>query len=153
MDAWIAKHGRGFMPADEDADKAHARMEAGECAFVRFIRVRDPVAHRRYWKLMTLCAENCERIELERGQWMPIRNKDDVHAAIKLCTGFYDPIFDAFGSVIAKIPKSTSFADMTKDEWASYWPRVLDVVQEKVMPGVDIPEVEYEIQKCMGLAA
>ena len=153
MKGYLAKHSSGFLPADEDMEAAHRRLDIGECAYVKFIRVRDPVAHRRYWKLMTVCAENCERIELELGQWMTVRNKDDVHTAVKLCTGHFDPIFDAHGAVIAKLPKSTGFEAMTADEWAAYWPRVLDVVQEKVMPGVEIPEIEHEMLKLMGMAA
>lgn len=153
MSGYLAKHGRGFLPTDDETEAVHRRLEVGECAYVKFIRVRDPVAHRRYWKLMTVCAENCERIELEPGEWMTVRNKNDVHTAIKLCTGHYDPIFDAHGAVIAKVPKSTDFETMTEDEWADYWPRVLDVVQEKVMPGVDLPEVEHEMLKLMGMAA
>jgi len=153
MRGYLAKHGRGFLPADEDVEAVHRRLDIGECAYVKFIRVRDPVSHRRYWKLMTVCAQNCERIEIDPGQWMPVRSKEDVHTAIKLCTGFYDPIFDAGGAVIAKIPKSTGFESMTEDEWREYWPRILDVVQEKVMPGVEIPEVELELMKLMGMAA
>jgi hypothetical protein len=41
---------------------------------------------------------------------------------------------------------------MTADEWLAYWPKVLDVVQERIIPGIKIAEVEYELQKCKGWA-
>lgn len=149
----IFKFGKGFMPASDDAQRVHARMVPGEIAWVKTLRIRDPVAHRRYWQLMTLCADNCERIELPYGGIMHIHNKNDVHTAIKLCTGLCDTIFDANGAPVFQIPKSTSYEDMTADEWEEYWPRILDVVQERILPGVSILEVQLEIMKCMRLAA
>lgn len=73
--------------------------------------------------------------------------------AIKLCTDLYISIFDADGVVVANIPKSTSFDEMTADEWLEYWPRVLDVVQQRILPGVKLSAVALEIEKCMGVAA
>lgn len=148
----IFKHGKGFLPASEDAQRVHSRMVPGEIAWVKMLRIRDPVSHRRYWALMGLCADNCEQIELPYGGVMRIHNKDDVHTAIKLCTGLVDTIFDAFGKPAFQIPKSTSYEDMTADDWAEYWPKVLQVIQDSILPGVSIPEVETEIQKCMGWA-
>jgi hypothetical protein len=42
---------------------------------------------------------------------------------------------------------------MTHHEWKEYWPRVLDVVQERIMPGVSMPHVKDEIDSLMGMAA
>lgn len=146
------RRGQGWLPASDDALKVRDRMEQGEIGWFKPIRVRDLTAHRRYWKLLTMCAENCERIELPYGGFMQIHSKDDVHTAIKICTGHVTWLLDAFGKPAFAYPKSTDFENMTADEWAEYWPKVLDVVQERVMPGIQIPEVEYELQKCMGWA-
>lgn len=152
MNIQLYKRGRGFLPASEEALKAHARMEDGEIGVFKVCAVRDPVAHGRYWALMTLCATNCERIELPYNAVMLIHNKNDVHTAIKLCTGHCDTIFDRFNLPVYQVTKSTDFASMTKDEWDAYWPRVLDVIQERILPGVSIPEVRLEIERCMGMA-
>lgn len=148
----LYRRGQGFLPASDEAESVRNRMTQGEICWVKVLRVRDPKSHRRYWQLMTLCAENCERIELPYGGVMMINNKNDVHTAIKLCTGLVDTIFDAFGKPAFQIPKSTSYEEMTEDEWAEYWPRVLDVVQAQILPGVSIPEINLNIQKCMGWA-
>jgi len=144
------RRGQGWLPASDDAIKVRDRMEQGEIGWFKPIRVRDLTEHRRYWKLLTMCADNCERIELPYGGFMEIRSKDDVHTAIKICTGHVTWILDAFGKPVFAYPKSTDFESMTADEWAEYWAKVLDVVQERVMPGIQIPEIEYEIQRCMG---
>jgi hypothetical protein len=149
----LFKHGKGFLPASEDAEAVLKRMSPGEITWVNVLRIRDPIAHRRYWQLCTLAALNCERIELPYGAVMLIHNKNDVHTAIKLCTGHCDTIFDAMGKPAFQIPKSTSYENMTADEWNEWWPRVLDVVYQRILPGVSIPEVELEILKCMGMAA
>ena len=143
----------GLLPADEGALKIVTGMAEGEALPFRAMRVRDPIEHRRYWALMTLCAENCERIELPQGGTMLVHSKDDVHTAIKLCTGYYDTIFDAHQKPVAFIPKSTSFEEMTGDEWIEYWPRVTEVICDRIMPSVQLIEVEQELMKCMRLAA
>lgn len=149
----LYKRGRGFLPASDEAEAVHKRMTQGEIAWFKPVRVRDPVAFRRYWATMTLCAQNCERIDLPYGGVMLVKSKEDVHTAIKLCTGLCDTIFDAFGKPVYQVAKSTSFEEMTADEWEEYWPKVVQEVVDRVLPGVEWPEMELEIQKCMRIAA
>lgn len=149
----LYKMGRGFVPASPEAEAVHTRMGPYEVAWFKVLRIREPKEHRRYWALMTLCAEHCERIELPYGGVMLVHSKDDVHTAMKLCTGYCDTIFDTFGKPAFQIPKSTAFEEMTADEWAEYWPKVTQQVCERILPGVSLPEVELELLKCMRLAA
>jgi hypothetical protein len=148
----LYRRGKGWLPASEDAEKVLQRMDQGEICWVKPIRVRDPDSHRRYWKLMQMCADNCEQIELPNGAVMRIHSKDDVHTAIKFCSGHVTTILDASGNAAFQIPKSTDYESMTKDEWDRYWPSVIQVVMERVMPGIERPEIEFELQRCMGLA-
>jgi hypothetical protein len=148
----LYRRGKGWLPASEDAEKVLQRMDQGEICWVKPLRIRDLKSHRRYWQLMTMCADNCEQIELPHGGFMQIHSKDDVHTAIKLCTGLVTTIFDAEGKPAFQVPKSTDYENMTADEWLAYWPKVLDVVQERIIPGIQIAEVEHELQKCMGWA-
>ena len=46
-----------------------------------------------------------------------------------------------------RVPKSTSFDDMTPDEWAAYWPRVLDAVHQRVLPTVGSEFLMEELQR------
>jgi hypothetical protein len=149
----LYKMGQGFLPASEEAERVHARMSPGELAWVKVLRIRDPISHRRYWRLMTMCAENCERIELPYNSVMLVKNKHDVHTAVKLCAGLCDTIFDAFGKPAFQIPWSTDFDSMTADEWGDFLPRAHDVVMERILPGVTLPQIAHEMQRCMGIAA
>jgi hypothetical protein len=151
----LFKRGRGFLPAGPESEDYHAKMEFGEFIICKVLGVRDVPSFRRYWKLMTVCAANCECIELPYSAVMFVQNKRHVHTAIKLCTGYCDTIFDNFGAPAYQIPKSTDFESMTQEEWKEYWPRVLDVVQERIMPGVSMPLVIEDIERLslMGMAA
>lgn len=167
MKVELYRRGKGWLPASEDAENVLKRMEQGEIGWFKPLRVRDLKSHRRYWQLMTMCADNCEQIELPCGGVMDIHSKDDVHTAIKLCTGHVTTVavpvrklacpmgkpcvLEMPGGLVL-IPKSTNYESMTADEWAEYWPMVTDAVQRYVMPGIEIPEVEMELQKCMGWA-
>jgi len=149
----LYRRGEGFLPASEDAIKLRDRLEPGTIVWFKPLRVRCPRDLRRYWALMTMCAENCERIEMPYGGVMLIQCKEDVSDAVKLCTGHCTTIFDVGGKPVYQIPKSISFANMEQTEWEEYWPKVVDVVMERVMPGVSEADIELELLKCMRLAA
>jgi len=150
----IYKHGKGFLPTGDDADKVHQRMSPGELVWVEVLRVRDIVMHRRYWKLMTLCAENCERIVTKDGKVIEIRDKDDMHRAMKLLTGHCDYVYDAVTNApLLAIPKPTNFEELDQDEWQEYWKKVTVAMTTHILPGVTEPTVEFELLKCAGLAS
>jgi len=52
-----------------------------------------------------------------------------------------------------RLLKSTAFDEMSGDEWAVFWKKVLDAVHQKFLPLVDMDEVELEILRCLGEAA
>lgn len=149
----LFRRGKGWLPASEPAQRVLGRMTEGEIGWFKTLRVRSLVDHRRYWGLMRLCAHHCERIELPYGGAMEIHNEDDVHTAIKICVGHVTWVLDAFGKPTFAIPKSTDYESMDADDWAEYWPGVVQTIMERVMPGVSMPEVELELLKCMRLAA
>lgn len=157
MKVWFARHGDSLVSTDEDSLRVIRRLGEGECQLFERKAVRDPVAHRRYWGLMRLIAHNVDRIEIDRlgGQpvFMRVFNKQNAHTAMKLCTGLYETLPIGGTDYAVRVPLSTDFESMTPDEWLAYWPRVMDVIHEKVLPGVEIPEANLEILKCMGHAA
>jgi len=149
----LYRRGQGWLPANDDAIKVRDRMDQGEIAWFKPLRVRCPKDLRRYWALMTMCADNCERIEMPHGGVMLIQSKEDVSDAVKICSGHCTTIFDMDGKPVYQIPKSISFENMEQNEWDQFWPKVVDVVMERVMPGISLPDIELELLKCMRLAA
>ncbi len=157
MKIWLARQHNSLIATDEDGLRVIHRLGEGECQCFNRVTVRDPVAHRRYWGLMTMIGHHVDRIEIDRIRkepvYMPIFNKDNAHTAMKLCTGHYDTLPVGGTHYAVRVPKSTNFEDMSSDEWLAYFPRVMDVVCSKVFPEVEIPEVQTEMLKCMGMAA
>lgn len=149
----LYRRGQGWLPASDDAIKVRDRMQQGEIAWFKPLRVRCPKELRRYWALMGLCLDNCERIDMPYGGVMLVKSKEDIHEAVKLCAGYCTTIFDAQGKPVFQIPKSISFEEMEQSEWEQYWPKAVDVVLQRILPGVTSEAVELELLKCMRLAA
>ena len=110
-------------------------------------KVNTSAWRRRYWVLMGMLAENVEQVELEPGLvWDLKKDKDRAHTAMKYITGLYDS-FALEAGVIVRLLKSTAEDRMTPEEWATYWPKVLDAVHQRFLHSVGIPEVEAEIAR------
>lgn len=141
---WFARSGHSLIATDDDSQKVIERLGDGECKAFKPIGVRDPIEHRRYWVTMTLVGKHCRRIEIDRlGKqpvYMRIHCKEDAHTAMKLCTGLYDTLPVGGTDYAIRVPKSTDFERMTPEEWAAYWPKVIDVLVEKAAPEFDNDE-------------
>lgn len=152
-EVWFARTDDTLISTDEDSLKVIRRMEPGECKAFRVIGVRDSVAHRRYWVMCNETAKNVKRIEIDRvgGQpvFMRIFTKEDVHTAMKLCTGLYDVLPVGGTDYAIRVPRSTDFERMTPEEWALYWPRVLEVLLDKVAPDIEIPEARDDMLRSL----
>jgi hypothetical protein len=145
--AWLERTPFGCKPADDDSAAVLKRIPLGTTfeADVITKKSRSGAWHRRYWLLMSMLASHVEAVEIEPGVVMPIRSAEDAHAAIKYATGLYDQYVLETG--IVRVLKSTAFDKMDADQWAAYYPRVLDAVHQKFLPGVALLEVEAEIAR------
>lgn len=147
MKAWLERTPFGCRPADDDSAAVLKRIPLGTTfeADVITRKSRSGAWHRRYWLLMSMLASHVESVEIEPGVCLPIRSAEDAHTALKYMTGLFDQ-FAIEGGVV-RLLKSTAFDKMDADQWAAYWPRVLDAVHTKFLPGVSLPEVEQEIAR------
>jgi hypothetical protein len=150
-EVWFARRGESLIATDEDSRKVIHRLDEGECQCFKRIGVRDPVMHRRYWAMMSQTAKHVRRIEIDRlaGQpvYMPIFTSYNAHTAMKLCTGLYDTLPVGGSDYAVRVPHSTNFESMTPDEWLLYWPQVLEVLNEKVTPYIEIPEARDDMMR------
>ena len=142
---WFTRTLTGCAPADADCEAALKRYPLGSTfpMDIATRKTRSSKWNARYHVLCTLIAHHVERIEVEPGGFMEIHGKDDVHTAFKYMVGLYDSIVTRGG--IIRIVKSTAFDEMNADEFAEYWRKVMDVVHQKILPGVDSGTIENEI--------
>lgn len=148
-EVWLARVNDALIATDEDGRKVIHRLSPGECKAFKPVGVRDPLSHRRYWAMCTQTAKWVRRIEIDQQDgkpvYMPIHNKNHAHTAFKLCTGLYDVLPVEGTDYAIRVPHSTSFEEMTPEQWLEYWPKVLDVLLEKVAPEIEVPEARSEM--------
>jgi hypothetical protein len=147
MRTWITKTLSGWIAADGESQRVLNKFPLGTTieADVKTRQSRSGPWHRRYWLLMSRLAENVDRIDIRDlhdtdGEPMmyPVHCAEDVHTALKYITGHcHKHVFETpAGRLTHRVPKPTNFDEMTPDEWAAYWPRVLDAVHQRVLPSV-----------------
>ena len=148
MEVWLTKTLAGLQPADDEARKALDKHALGSTfpADVPVRVTRSGAWHKRYWVLCQMLADNLDSVEVEPGMILPIRNKEDVHVALKYATGLYDQYVIQGGGIV-RVVKSTAFDAMTPDAWAVYWSKVLDAVHNKFLPNVERATVENELAR------
>jgi hypothetical protein len=148
MEAWVTRTVAGIAPADEEARKAFDKHVVGS-TFPIDVPVRNTRSlrwHRMYWSVMNMLGSNLEKVEVEPGLVLPIRNKDDAHLAMKFATGLFDSYVLEGGGVV-RLVKSTAFDAMTADEWAAHWPKIMDAIEQVFLPGIDSAALRDEIRK------
>ncbi len=147
MKIWLDRTPFGCKPSDAESEAVLKRIPIGTTfeADVITRKSRSTQWNRRYWLLMSMLASNLDHVEVEPGVVLRITDSESAHVAMKYATGLYDQYVLEAGMV--RIIKSIAFERMDADEWAAYWPRVLDAVHEKFLPGVEIPAMEDEIAR------
>lgn len=122
MKVWIAKHGRGWLPADAEAETVHARMGIGECALAEIIRPRSIKWHRMYFGICRTIGQNQE----------PTRSEASIDAELRVRAGHYEAMYVDGHEV--RVPKRIAFHALTHDEWAQLWPSIEQAICEAFGP-------------------
>jgi hypothetical protein len=127
----------GLAPADETTAERIRRWNVGELmqADIKLRSGRSNAWHRRYWALCSLVHQNSE----------DFKSAQEVHLWLKLeCGHTKDMLLRSTGEIV-KVADSIAFDKMDATAWAAYWQRVVAVVHEHVLPGIDIASLENEI--------
>lgn len=78
---------------------------------------------------------------------------EQVHQFLKIRAGHCDSIVSKATGEIYLVAKSINFDALDDVEFWPIYQRMLDVVAEDILPGIDIDAVKYEIEKLCGVAA
>lgn len=109
MKIWLAKHGRGFVPTDDDGRRIHARMGAGECAEFTILRPRSVRWHRMYFGICRQIGENQD----------PPRDESSIDYELRIAAGHFEILWVDGHEV--RVPKRIAFEKLSHDEWAELW--------------------------------
>lgn len=118
MNGYLAKKGRGFMPADEEAARFHVRMVEGECVYTKFVRVRSLPWHKMYFGICREIGKNQD----------PQRSEASIDGELRIRAGHFDS-FQVDGHD-CRMPRRIAFDQLTADEWAELWPSLELAIRE-----------------------
>ncbi len=133
MKAVVVSTARGIVgatPTDETAwRKFKARIlklkaRPGEWLRVEFSAPRNLKHHRKLFALLQLIAENSETYD----------TVDKALVALKLCTGYADPLIHPETGEVLLIPRSISFESMGQDDFEVWYAQALDAVCAHIVP-------------------
>lgn len=120
---WLVKRGKGWLPADEEADTLHAKMNIAECAEFRVVRPRSVPWHRMYFALCRTIGRNQD----------PPRDEDSIDMEIRVLSGHYD-VLPMGGGYEVRVPKRIAFEKMEADAWAAYFQKAEVAIAERFGP-------------------
>ena len=133
----------GFAADDEASADAMRGYKVGDVYRANVVKPRNIKNHRRYWALINLVYQNTDAY----------KSADQLHQHLKILAGHCSPVVSKATGETWWIPESISFGSMDEIQFQDFWRRVILVVQEHILPGVDVDAVQYEIEKLVGLAA
>lgn len=128
-------HLGSLVPADAEAQAALAKLK-GKTVLVEIRQARNPRQHRLYWALMSLIHEHQERYA----------TVEQLSNMVKCAVGWCDEIELKDGRVMAT-PKSISFANMKQADFDPFLNKVITLVCERILPGVQEEDLRRRIEE------
>jgi hypothetical protein len=129
----------GFVPADDHAELFWRSCGMGEIVAMEARKPRNLKWHRKYWKLMSVIAENSDVLE----------TAEQVHLFVKACLGFGDWVHVPGASKPLFFERSTAFGKMSADDWADYYDKAVGVICRHIMPGMLCDDLKQEIEELL----
>lgn len=134
MKVFLRKNLRGFEPADEDAIEALRKIKRGEVVRVELRRPRSHPQHNLAMAVLKLAFNNQDKY----------KRFDDLLIEVKLKCGHYREHITTKGKVIY-VPKSIAFESMPQDDFNVFFEKMIDVVLDDILPGVDEGDFREEV--------
>ena len=119
MRIWLSKHGRGFLPTDDEGKAIHARMGAGECAEFTILRPRSIQWHRMYFGICREIGKNQD----------PQRDESSIDYELRVLSGHFEALWVDGHEV--RVPKRIAFHQLTHDEWVELWKSIEVAIVER----------------------
>jgi hypothetical protein len=134
----------GWSPVDDESIRVSRRWSAGETVVVDLKKPRNYKSLKRYWKLCEVVLSSSK----------DFKSKDQVHQFLKIRSGHATVIVAKSTGEVYLLADSIDYDSIEDEaEFQEIWRRVIDVVCEDILPGIDRNELEYEVLKLCGLAS
>jgi hypothetical protein len=131
----LARRGDTLAPVDEADREIIYRLREGEPVRVEIKARRNVRRHRLYWGLMRILVQNTEI-------WP---SEEAASDSIKIAVGHVEQIVNPLTGEIHLRPKSIAFERMEEAEFCRFLDRVIYVITERLIPGLDASDLRREV--------
>lgn len=120
----------GYIPADDDARKQHAKMKFGQFVGARIARNRSVRQQRLYWKVLASVVKVAGEYD----------TPEALHNALKVATNRIE-ICRLLNGRLVKIPMSTAFDEMNQEAFQSYMDEAMRLISVELMGGMSPEDI------------
>ncbi len=132
---------RGSTPADHDAWMKFKRrldsMQPGSWLRLEWVRPRHGAHHRKLFALLALVADNSETYD----------TTEKALVAVKLVTGYADPVIDPITGELIQVPRSIAYESMEQDDFDRFYEAAIDGVLRHILPQLDRETADYLLEQ------
>jgi len=132
---------RGSTPADQDAWAKFRRrletMKPGTWVRMEWARPRNGQHHRKLFALLQLVAENSETYD----------TPEKALVAVKLVTGYADPVIDPITGELIQVPRSIAYESMEQDDFDRFYEAAIDGVLRHILPQLDRETADHLLEQ------
>lgn len=132
----------GWVNADDASAELAKRFIFQEVYRAEIVKPRSLKSLGRYWVLVQMILDNSDMFSSKR----------QLHDYLKIRAGHCTHIVALSTGETYAVADSIDFDTIDEGEFQEVWRRITDVVIADILPGITLPEIEYEIQKITGLA-
>lgn len=137
-DVLLMKNLNRLEAAEPSTADIISAMRQGEILTGTIRRARNPRHHAKMFALLNAIFESQSRYP----------SLYALLVAIKVWTGHYDCSMIDGREII--VPKSISFANMDQTEFESFYNHVVNVVLERILPGINKSDLERRVNEILG---
>lgn len=132
---------RGSTPADHEAytklKRRLERMKPGTWFRMEWAVPRHGPHHRKLFALLALVADNSETYD----------TTEKALVAIKLVTGYADPVIDPRTGELTQVPQSIAYDSMDQDEFDRFYQAAIDGVLRFILPHLDHQTADHLLEQ------
>ncbi len=138
---WIVARwdGNTLRPRSEYDRELLAHLKVGSDVRVEVNEFRSLKRNAFYWVILRLVVHNNEHFA----------TPEALHKLLLVACGVTEPFITLDGEYML-IPSSTSFDKMKEDEFKAYFDKAMQIIAEKILPGVDLKLLMREADRFSG---
>lgn len=119
--------GDAFQPASEADSDMVTHLKKGARVKLDVTEFRSLPRNAFYWVILRLVVENTEYFA----------TPEALHKTLLVGCGVVEPVITLDGEILMT-PASTRFDRMAEGEFKAYFDRAMQIIQERIIPGVDL---------------